>query len=162
MRQFKRPGPPPGAPLREKTAGGFDKPAQAPKQALQPLEKKGVDDELRINDLHINEELIGQPLLMRKYTKELASINKKVKSIKNKLELQEAAVYTLLSNSGKGYKVAEVEALVLQDAEVQKLRVELYDAEELAEEFTGIVRSFAQRMEALQQLSNNQRKEMAG
>lgn len=156
MPTFKKPG----LPLKDKTAGGFNKPAQVERKPLSPLEKRDINEELSINDVHINEELIGQPLLMRKYTKELAQLNKRVKSIKNKLEMQEAKLYVLYSNDGRGHKVAEVEALVLQDEEVQKLRVELYDAEELAEEFTGIVRSFAQRMEALQQLSNNQRKEM--
>lgn len=159
--QFKRPSAPPGAPLREKTAGGFDKPATAPKTPLAPLEKKGIAEELRINDLHINEELMGQPLLMRKYCEELAALNRKVKSIKNQLEMREAGLYVTFSNDGKGRKVAEIEAMVIQDAGVQELRIQLYDAEEEAETYTGIVRSVAQRMEALQHISNNMRKEMS-
>lgn len=163
MSQFKRPGSPPGAPLkeREKTAAGFTKPATAEKKPLAPLEKKDIGDELRINDLHINEELMGQPLLMKKYTKLLAQLNKKVKAIKNKLEMQEAGLYITLSNDGRGRKVAEIEAMVVQDAGVQTLRIQLYDAEEEAEEYTGIVRSIAQRIEALKELSMNTRKEMS-
>lgn len=159
--QFKRPGSPPGSPLRDKTAGGFDKPATSERKPTQLLEKNGVGEELRINDLHINEELMGQPLLMRKYTQELAKLTKKAKSIKNKLEMQEAGLKVTLSNDGKGRKVAEMEAMVIMDAEVQKLRVELYDAEEQVDEYVGIVRSFAQRIEVLKELSMNARKEMS-
>jgi len=161
MNQFKRPSSPPGGALKEKTGGGFQKPATYEKKPSAPLEKKGVDQELSINDLHINEELMGQPLLMRKYTQELAKLTKKAKAIKAKLEYQESVLKVTLSNDGKGRKVAEIEAMVIMDAEVQRLRVELYDAEEQVDEYTGIVRSFAQRMDVLQQLSNNQRKEMA-
>lgn len=161
MSQFKRPGSPPGAPIREKTSGGFQKPAKAEKQPMQPLEKKDIGDELRINDLHINEELMGQPLLMKKYTTELSKLVKKAKSIKNKLELHESSLKVTLWNDGKGRKVAEIEAMVVMDAETQKLRVELYDAEEQVDEYTGIVRSFAQRIEVLKELSMNARKEMA-
>lgn len=153
MPQFKRPS-------RPMTAGGFEKPAEPVKQPSAPLEKKGIDEELKINDMHLNEELMGQPLLMRKYTQELSKIHKKVKSIKNKLELREAQLTTLMSNDGKGRKVAEVEALVVQDEEVQKLRIELYDMEEVENEYEGIVRSIAQRLETLKEVSMNVRKEL--
>lgn len=157
MPSFKRP---PGSPLREKTAGGFDKPAAVEKKPMVPLEKKGIDQELLINDVHLNEELMGQPLLMRKYTKELAGIRKKVKSISNKLDMKESAIKVVLSNDGRGRKVAEIEAMVIQDVEVQNLRIQLYDAEEMQDEYEGIVKSIAQRMEMLKDISANLRKEM--
>jgi hypothetical protein len=46
------------------------------------------------------------------------------------------------------------------DAEVQKLKTELADTEELEVEFEGIVKAFAQRVEMLKDLSANIRKEM--
>jgi len=156
MPQFKRPSRPPSP----TTGGGFQRPAEPEKKPSAPLEKKGIDEEIRINDLHLNEELMGQPLLMRKYTKELASLRKKVKGIKNQLELKESALKIVLSNDGKGRKVAEIEAMTIADASVQELRVQLYDAEELEDEFEGIVKSIAQRMEALKDLCANVRKEL--
>lgn len=156
MPEFKRPG----TTLKEKTSGGFDKPAVAPKQARTMLEKKSISEELSINDLHLNEEIMGQPLLMRKYTQELSKLRKKCKSIKNQLELKEARLAVKFANDGKGKRVSEIEASIIQDDEVQKLRIELYDAEELQDEYEGIVRSIAQRMDALKDLSANIRKEL--
>lgn len=153
----KKPG---GAPLRERTAGGFEKPAQAERKGREPLVKTDIQQELTISDLHLNEELMGQPLLMRKYTKEFAKLKRQVKAIKNQLELKESSIRTLLWNDGKARKVAEVDAMVLSDVEVQKLRVELYDAEELQDEFEGIVKSIHQRHEMLKDLCANARKEL--
>lgn len=154
MPQFKRPS------VKPLTAGGFQKPAEAPKENLKPLEKNGIDQELMINDLRLNEELMGQPLLMRKYTKLLSNISRKVKAIKNQLELKESSIKILLSNDGKGRKVAEIEAMVMADADVQRFRVELYDAEEQEQEYEGIVKAIAHRIEVLKELSVNSRKEM--
>ena len=154
MPQFKRPD-------RGRTGGGFEKPAEAPKTGRQLLKKEeSVEAHLTINDLHINEELMGQPLLMRTYTKELASLRKKVKSIENKLELTESRLRTKFSSNGKGLKVAEVDALIVEDVEVQTLRVELYDAEEQQDQFEGVVKAIAQRYEMLKELCANLRKEM--
>ncbi len=162
MPSFKKPQTTGNAPLKERevTAGGFQKPAQVDKKPMELLEKTGIDQELRINDLHVNEELIGQPLLMRKYTRELSRLKKKVKAITNQLEMKESAIKIMLSNDGKGRKVAEIESMVISDVDVQKLRIERYDAEEMQDEYEGIVKSIAQRYEMLKELCANLRKEM--
>lgn len=131
-----------------------------PKEAPKPLEKADLAAELSIDARYINEEVIGQALLMRKYTKELSMLRKKTKSIENKLELKEAQLRATFSNNGRGLKVAEVDGLIVQDAEVQKLRIELYDAEEERDAYEGIVKSVSQRMEMLKELCANLRKEM--
>lgn len=155
MPQFKRPqSPRPQSEPRERA------PEPKAQEPAQPLVKNGINEELSINDRHINEELIGQPMLMRKYTRELSQLRKKVKAIANRLELAEGKLKIKLSNDGKGRKVAEIEAMVVEDVEIQKLRIELYDAEELENEYEGIVKAVSQRMEMLKELCANLRKEM--
>lgn len=156
MPKFNRPG----SALKEKTGGGFDKPASAPERKRHVLVKEGIEGELSIDDLYINEELMDQPLLMRKYTKQLAGLKKKSKAIKNKLEMEESKLKIQFSNDGKGRKVAEIESMVIGNEHVQQLRVELYDAEEQQDEFEGLVRAIAQRYEMLKELSTNLRKEL--
>lgn len=156
MPSFRRPS----HPQSRTTDGGFKRPSEPERKPSAPLEKRGIEEELSINDLHLNEELMAQPLLMRKYTKEKAKLERKTKAIKNQLELKESSLKIVLSNDGKGRKVAEIEAMVIADGEVQKLRVELYDAEEQVSEYEGIVKAIAQRVEMLKDLSANIRKEL--
>lgn len=153
MPLFKRP-------TSDKTGGGFSRPTHAPKTPMAPLKKEGIDQELHINDLHVNEELVAQPLLMRKYSRELASLKRKRDAIQRKLELQESTITMTLSRDGTGRKVAEIEAMVAADESVQKLKEELAESEEHVGEYEGIVKAVQQRHDMLKELCANLRKEM--
>lgn len=145
---------------RPRTSGGFTQPAKSEPKARQPLLKTNIAEELTIDDLHLNEELMGQPTLMRKYTQELAKLKKSAKSINMQLELKEAEKTTLFSKDGTGRKVSEVEAAVISDPEVQRLKGEVIEAERMQDEYEGIVKSIHQRFEMLKELCANTRKEM--
>lgn len=145
---------------RPKTTGGFDRPVEMPRSKRRELVKEGVDQELSIDSHYLNEELMDQPLYFRKYTKELSKIKRKKAAVEQQLEFKESQLTVAFSSDGKGRKVAEVQAAICQDPEVQKLKTELADTEELEIEFEGIVKAFAQRTEMLKDLSANIRKEL--
>ena len=145
---------------KPKTAGGFDQPAEMPRSKRRELIKEGVDQELSIDSHYLNEELMDQPLYFRKYTKELSKIKRKKSAIEQQLEYRESSLTIQFSSDGKGRKVAEVQAMISLDADVQRLKGELADTEELEVEFEGIVKAFSHRMEMLKDLSANIRKEL--
>ncbi len=117
-----------------------------------------IDMELTIDDRALNEETMDQPLTFRKYTKIKAEVNAKAKTIKQQLKQTEAMAYLEFAKEGK--KVKELDSMVETDEEVIKLRMELIDAEQLVEEFEGIVRAFHQRHDSLKDLCANRRKEL--
>lgn len=123
-------------------------------------EKRDVQDELRIDPHRLNEELMDQPLYYRKWSEMLAGVAKKAKLAKLVLEEKKAEKHIQYSQDGMSRKVKEVESAVLLDADVKKLERELIDAEELVEKFSGILRAFHQRAEALKDLNANKRKEL--
>jgi hypothetical protein len=145
---------------KQKTAGGFDKPAEPPRIKRREVIKEGIDQELSIDQNYLNEEIMDQPLYFRKYTRELAKIKRKVAAVEQQLDYRESQLVMELSSDGKGRKVAEVQAMVCKDETIQKLKTELADAKELEVEFEGIVKAFAQRHEMLKDLSANLRKEL--
>lgn len=118
-----------------------------------------VDKELFIDNEALNEELMDQPLLLRKWIRIKAQVNKKVRIVQQKLKETEASVHLKCSNEGG--RVKDVESKVELDPEVTKLRYELIEAEALAEEYEGIARAFFQRHEALKEICANIRKELA-
>lgn len=117
-----------------------------------------IDKELWIDDEALNGETIDQPLTFRKYTRIKAECNAKAKTIKQKLKETEAMAYLEFAKEGK--KVKELDSMVETDEEVIKLRHELIDAEQMVEEFEGIVRAFHQRHDSLKDLCANRRKEL--
>jgi len=117
-----------------------------------------IDKELYIDDLALNEEIMDQPLTFRKYTKLKAEVNAKAKTIKQKLKETESMAYLEFAKEGK--KVKELESMVETDEEVIRLRYELIDAEQMVEEFEGIVRAFHQRQDSLKDLCANRRREL--
>jgi hypothetical protein len=119
-----------------------------------------VDMELRIDDRHLNEELMDQPLFFRKWTKLLSEVAKKARTIKLVLEETEAMLHTKLSSDGKGRKVKEMESIVALDSDVKRIKRDLIEAEGMVQEFEGIVRAFYQRHEMLKDLAANKRKEL--
>lgn len=129
-----------------------------------PFKKREIiqDDpgrELSIDENNLNNELQDQALLFRKWTKLSAQVAKKAKAIKNHLEREKARLVVKFSSDGTGKKVREVEASISLDPEVIKLEDELVDAEELVDEYTGIVKAFYQRHEMLKDLCANKRRE---
>ena len=132
----------------------------APPKKKKDLIHNDVDMELRIDDRHLNEELMDQPLFFRKWTRLLSEVSKKAKTIKLVLEETEAALHSKLSNDGKGRKVKEIESMVALDADVKRIKRDLIEAEGLVQEFEGIVKAFYQRHEMLKDLAANKRKEL--
>lgn len=129
-----------------------------------PVKKRELvtDDagrELSIDDAMLNQELMDQPLSFKKWTNLLAGVSKKAKIIKLTLDEKKAETVTKYSSDGTGKKVKEIEASVAMDPEVRKLERELIDAEEMVDQYTGIVKAFYQRHEMLKDLCANKRRE---
>ena len=143
----------------------FNRQPQAAKEEAPPFKKRemiatDVDQELVIDTNHLNEELMDQPLYFKKWTGLLAEVNKKCKIINLTLEEKEAELHIKYANDGTAKKVKEIESAVTSDPEIQKLKRELIDVEELVSRFEGIVKAFYQRHEMLKDLSANKRKEL--
>jgi len=114
--------------------------------------------DLKIDKDNINEELMNQPLLYRKWSKILAEANRNVRIFEVELLRVKARAHAKYSQIGK--KVKEVESLVMLDDDVVEVYDELVEAEELAENLKGIVVSFRQRHDSLREVSMNLRKEV--
>ena len=117
-----------------------------------------VQMDLAINSDFINDEMMDQPLLHRKYSDLSANQNKAVKAIELKLDRVEAKWHLLYSKEGG--KVKEVESKVRLNEEVQKVEEELLQAQETADSLKGIVVAFRQRHELLREISTNIRKDL--
>ena len=118
-----------------------------------------ADIELTIDDERLNEELMNQPLLYRKWSKLKSEVNRKAKIIKMKLDQVESQKYLTFAKDGG--KVKELESKIDSDEEIIKLKTELYEAEALAEEYDGIAKAFYMRHESIKELCANARKEIA-
>lgn len=121
--------------------------------------EENADKELYIDHEALNDELMDQPLLLRKWIRLKAQVNRNTRIIQQKLKEVEARVHLELSKEGG--RVKDVDSRVELHPEVQKLRNELIDAETLSEEYEGIARAFFQRHEALKEICANIRKELA-
>lgn len=117
-----------------------------------------IDQELFIDDENINEELMEQPLLFRKYTKIKAKLVAKSAAIKQKLKETEARAYA--KYAAPGNKVREIESSIDCDPDVLQLRKEHIEAERMVEEYEGIVIAFRQRHDVLKELSTNKRRDL--
>jgi hypothetical protein len=131
---------------------------EAKKSASKEIITDAVDMELFIDHHDLNNEVMNQPLLLRKWTKLKSEAHTKAKILK--LQLKELESKFTSEYSKKGYKVKEVEAAVCLEPKVQKMQRDLIEAEETLESFEGIVRAFFQRHEALKELGANIRKEL--
>lgn len=120
-----------------------------------PLEK-----ELSIDSQRLNEEIMDQPLLYKKWSTLAAQVSKKAKLFKLNLEEKEAELYVLYSSDGTGKKVKEIESAVSLNPDIRRLKRDLIDAEELLEQYEGIIRAFYQRHEMLKDLAANARREL--
>lgn len=118
-----------------------------------------ANKELFINSEALNDELMDQPLLLRKWIRLKAQVNKKVRVVEQQLKEVEAKVH--LDYSQEGGRVKDVDSKVELHPEVIRLRNELIEAEAMAEEYEGIARAFFQRHEALKEICANIRKELA-
>jgi len=118
-----------------------------------------IDLELVVDWENLNEELMNQPLLMRKWTKLKSEVTAKAKAIKEHQKRLEASVRFELAGDQK-LKVKDLDARVLLDEQVIEAQEETIEAERLQEEYEGIVRSFWQRHDTLKELSANRRKEV--
>lgn len=120
-----------------------------------------VDRELFIDADNLNDELMDQPLLYRKYGKLKSQANKNAKTVKNRLERVIGAARLEFKRANPKATVAEIDALVSMDPTVQQVQGELLDAEELHEDMENIMYTLRQRHENIKELCANIRKEMA-
>lgn len=126
----------------------------------QELITEEVDRELFIDADNLNDELMDQPLLYRKYGKLKSKANRNAKAVKNKLERVIGAARMEFKRSHPKATVGELDALVAMDPTVQQCQNELLDAEELHEDMENILYTLRQRHENIKELCANIRKEM--
>lgn len=119
-----------------------------------------IDVELSIDEDQLNEELMNQPLLYRKWSTFEAGAATQVKKIELKLEHAKAQAYIEAKESGIKMTVKDLEAAVTLDEDVIKLNEQLIEAQEVLADMKTAVRAFLQRHDALKDLSANRRKEL--
>lgn len=117
-----------------------------------------IDLELVVDFENLNDELMNQPLLMRKWTRLKAEVAANAKALKDHAKRVEAAVR--IEMSGTGLKVKDLDAKVMLNDDVITAQEEAIAAEKLQEEYEGIVRAFWQRHDTLKELCANRRKEV--
>jgi len=119
-----------------------------------------VESELYIEDEHLNEEIMDQPLKFRKWSRLEVRASRKTDAIELKLRTAEARAYSQAKNNEKKMTVKDIESYVDLDENVQQLRVELVDARAELLDLKMIVKAFYQRHESLKDLAANFRKEL--
>jgi hypothetical protein len=119
---------------------------------------KGEDLELHIDEENINSEIMDQPLRYKKWAKLKAEVSKKAKIIKGEFERMKAS--KRLEFAKTGARVKELDSMVAVDEEVKELQLQLFDAEEMLDQYDGILRAFYQRHEMLKDLCANLRKQL--
>ncbi len=123
-----------------------------------------VDEELYIEDEHINEELMDQPLKFRKWAKIEVKCERQVKTLRLALENAESNAYrnARLDFADRGEKptIKDLEVSIKLDSEVQRIKTELLEAESQLADVKLIVKAFYQRHEVLKDIAANLRKEL--
>lgn len=114
--------------------------------------------ELSIDKDHINDEIMNQPLLLRKWTDICSKASKNVKIIELQLERAKARWY--LEYKKEGGSVKELDSRVKLNEEVVELENKLIDREKTLEQLKGVVTGFRQRHELLKEISTNIRKDL--
>lgn len=118
------------------------------------------DNDLFINENELNNELLDQSLRYMKYAKLKAKANKNVKVIKRKLDEIAGSVRSIVREENPSLRVADVDGKVNQNEEVKQVKIELEEAEYIAELLQDATYAFRQRSEMLKDLSANRRKEV--
>lgn len=123
-----------------------------------------VEQELYIEDEHINEELMDQPLKFRKWSKIEVECERQVKTLKLSLENAEAQAYADVKEeyqvAGEKPTVKDLDTGVKLNPEVKRIKQELLDAEAQLADVKLIVRAFYQRHEVLKDIAANLRKDL--
>lgn len=119
-----------------------------------------IDVELSIDEDELNEELMNQPLLYRKWSTFEAGAATEVKKLELRLEHAKAQAYLEAKESGIKMTVKDLEASVTLNENVIKLNEELIEAQEVLADMKTAVRAFLQRHDALKDLCANKRKEL--
>lgn len=125
------------------------------------LTKDTVEVELFIDVANLNDELLDQPLLYRKYSKLKSESYRQMNAFKDKLEFLKSTARLEFKKSQVKTTVADVDAMITVDPRVQEVLLQYREAEENFEALEGIVYALRQRHEALKELCANIRKEMA-
>ena len=139
-----------------KRYGNDDQLTNRPRINTELLSKE--DLELYIDEENLNAELMDQPLRYRKWSSLKAEVAKKAKIIKGQFERTKASKRLQFSKTGA--RVKELDSMVAANEEVQELQSQLFEAEELLDQYDGILRAFWQRYEMLKDLAANKRKEL--
>ena len=139
-----------------KRYGNDDKLTNKPRIDKALLSKE--DLELYIDEENLNAELMDQPLRYRKWSALKAEVSKKAKILKGQFERTKAA--KRLEFAKTGARVKELDSMVAVDDQVAELQTQLFEAEELLDQYDAITRAFYQRYEMLKDLAANRRKEL--
>lgn len=119
-----------------------------------------VEQELFIEEDYLNEEIMDQPLKFRKWARLEVEADRRVKSIRLKLEQTKAMAYLEAKRELNKPTVRELESYVSIDPDVVKIEDELIVAEAELSDAKMIVKAFYQRHESLKDLAANLRKEL--
>jgi hypothetical protein len=122
---------------------------------------ESIDRELYIDINNINDELMDQPLLYRKYTQLKSNSFRNLSALKNKLEQIEATARLEFKKTHNKSTVAELDAMIALDPSVRDVQDQYLNAQEDFDNLEGIVYALRQRHEAIKELAANLRKEMA-
>lgn len=131
------------------------------KRTSNELTKDSVEVELYIDVANLNDELLDQPLLYRKYSKLKSEAYRQMNAFKDKLEFLKSSARLEFKKSQVKSTVADVDAMIVTDPRVQEVLLQYREAEENFEALEGVVYALRQRHEALKELCANIRKEMA-
>lgn len=117
------------------------------------------EKDLYIDESALDVEWLGQPMLMVKYSRELASAEREVARLKEKISVEQARLDKDVRTSPEKYglydiKITEavVNNAIITNKDFQKLKAELIDANYEVGMLKGAVDAVKQRKDALQDL----------
>lgn len=121
--------------------------------------KDSVSMDLAIDEQKLNQEIMDQPLLYKKYSELDAGAQKALRSAELYLSQVEAASHIKYSKSETKLKVKDVDALVSIDPVVLEAKNKVIELQEQADKIRGALKACYQRHDALKDLAANKRKE---
>lgn len=117
------------------------------------------EQDLFIDESALDVECLNQPLLMRRYTKELSIAEKEVARLKEQIDVEQAKLDRDIRNDPKKYNLGDfkiteavVEGVIKTDKRMQEFRSQLIDALYEVNMLKGAVDSVRQRKDMLQEL----------
>lgn len=121
--------------------------------------KDRVEMDLSIYPENLNQQLMDQALVYKKYSDLDAEARKAHRDAESYLKVVESTAHIRYSRENPKMKVKDLESLVTLDAQVQQVRAKVSELEEQADKIRGALKAAYQRHDMLKELSYNKRKE---